>query len=90
MTTATATTLTYADAWREVTARNISVVPAFDGKFWCASVTEKGTSVATLKRDVRMISATSSTPIGAVKSLIALLDSQAQERALFESEAIPF
>lgn len=71
--------MTPADAFAEITRRQISIVPAFDGKVWMASVDEKGSNVATKRRKVRSVSATSSTPIGAFRELIAKLDGREEE-----------
>jgi len=72
--------MTAAEILREIAARNISIVPAFDGRIWTASVDEKGVTFASKKRKVRMISATASTPIAAVSGLIAMLDAESQLR----------
>jgi hypothetical protein len=77
-------TMTAAQAFAEVARRQISIVPSFDGKFWTASVDEKGDTFASKKRKVRMISATSSTPIGAVRELIAKIDGAYRETDDFE------
>jgi hypothetical protein len=74
--------MTMADAWREVVSRQISLVPAFDGKFWVASVDEKGKNVASKKRKVRMISATASSPIGAIEKLVEKLEMEAEPQYL--------
>lgn len=70
----TTPTMSAAQLFAEIASRQISIVPSFDGKFWTASVDEKGNTFSTKKRKVRMISATSSTPAGAVKVLIRMLD----------------
>jgi hypothetical protein len=83
--TATApTTWTAAEILRQIAARRIAVVPAFDGRLWMASVDEFGAGVASKRRKVRMISATAATPREAIERLVAKLDGEPQEREMFE------
>jgi hypothetical protein len=77
--------MTASQAFTEIAKRGIALVPAFDGQVWMASVDEKGDTVASKKRKVRSISATDSTPIGAVEALLATLNQQPQPQA-FEDE----
>jgi hypothetical protein len=81
--------MTAAEAWQEVVKRRIALTPIIDGRLWSASADVRGETRTTRKRAVRSVSATSSAPIAAVESLCAKLDSEAQERALFE-EGPPF
>jgi hypothetical protein len=60
------------------------IIAALDGRVWVASVEVKGDGVATKKRAVRSVSATASSPIGAIRSLIAKLDGAPRETADFE------
>lgn len=76
-------TMTASQAFTEIARRQIALVPSFEGRIWTASVDEFGETFASKKRKVRMISATSSTPIGAVKNLLAILDAREQEEAPF-------
>jgi|SRR5262245_11947171 len=78
--------LSIADAWRELTARSISIVPSFDGRIWTASVDEKGNTISTKKRKVRMVSATASTPLGAISALVAKLEDRPRESPLGAGE----
>lgn len=78
------TAISAADAWREVVRRGISLTRCLDGNLWAASVELKGDSRATRKRNVKAVSATASSPIGAIRELIAKLDNEAVERALFD------
>jgi hypothetical protein len=77
-----AQTMTLADAWREIIERQISIVPSFDGRFWTASVDEKGKNIASRKRKVRMISATASAPIAAIEMLVEKLEMEAEPQYL--------
>ena len=89
MNAATATTrpqLTAGQCWLEVAARRISVVPALDGKLWCASADINGTSDHNRKRAVRSESSIASTPLRAVEQLVAKLGSQAEQVSLWEMD----
>lgn len=66
------------DAWREIIQRRIALTPVFDGKLWAASVDVKGRSDHNRKRAVRSVSATASSPIGAIVALIEKLNAEAQ------------
>jgi hypothetical protein len=85
------TTYSASDILRLIAEREISLTPTFDGRIWSASVDEFGSNVASKRRKVRSISATSSTPAGAVRALIEKLDAMPQSRPLVEELAgIPF
>jgi hypothetical protein len=83
----------------EVERRQIALVSAFGG-VWMASVDECGDTITTKKRKIRSISATSSTPTGAVEALLAILNQQPQAQEfedefwatepVDEYEAVPF
>lgn len=64
------------DAWREVATRKISLTPALG--FWVASVDQNGDRPHNRKRAVRSVSAVSSTPIAAIRDLVAKLDGAVQ------------
>jgi hypothetical protein len=70
---ATKLTMTASQAFVEIARREISIVPSFDGSVWTASVDIKGTG-HNRKRALRAVTATSSTPIGAIEKLIEKLD----------------
>jgi hypothetical protein len=67
-------TMIASQAFAEVARRQIAIVPAYDGRIWVASVDEKGYTLASKKRKVRMISATASSPIAAIAALIEKLN----------------
>jgi hypothetical protein len=71
--------MTAADAWREVVQRGISLTRGLDGRVWAASIELKGDTRATRKRNVKAVSATASSPIGAIRELIAKLDAEAEQ-----------
>ena len=78
--------MTPAEAIAEIEARKINLVHSFDA-FWHASVDLPGSTPTTKKRAVKNVSVIVLTPVGAVESLCAKLDAEAQERTLFEEEA---
>lgn len=83
-------TMTAGQILDEISKRGIALVPALD--LWMASVDEKGTTISTKSRKIRSISATDSSPIGAVTALLAILDARPQEEEedLFWDEEPPF
>jgi hypothetical protein len=89
MTATAPTTWSASEVLRQIAARQIALVPAFDGKLWVASVDEFGSGVASKRRKVRTISATAATPVGAVKALVEKLDTMATPQELF-SEAYEY
>lgn len=88
MNTATATTqhrMTAAEAFAEIEARKIHLVFTFDS-MWVASVDVRGETLTTKKRNVRSVSVIALHPIGAVESLCAKLDREAEQQPLWREE----
>jgi hypothetical protein len=78
--------MTAAECWLEVAARCISVVPALDGKLWCASADIKGDRDHNRKRAIRSETVIAATPLLAVEQLVAKLGSQAEQQQLWGEE----
>jgi hypothetical protein len=74
--------LSAAEFWREIQTRQITIVPAFDGRVWSASIERVKSKKRFTKADLEIVSATGSTPLDAVRRLIVKLDGAAQEREL--------
>lgn len=64
-----------AAAWLEVQTKNISVVPIFRGLLWMASVDTYGTK-HNKNRVLSSLSASASTCLGAVESLLAKIEAE--------------
>jgi hypothetical protein len=89
MNIATATTrpqLTAAQCWLEVETRNIALTPAFDGRVWLASIERVKNKKKFTRADMEVISATGPTALDAVGELVAMLDSEVEQRELWEEE----
>jgi hypothetical protein len=74
------TELDAAQAWAEVEARRITLVPVLDGRIWHASVERVKKARKGGRADMEVISATASMAIDAVFALIEKLDSEARRR----------
>ena len=66
-----------AQAWAEVEARRITLVPVLDGRIWHASVERVKRARTRGRDDMEIISATASMCVDAVFALIEKLDSEA-------------
>jgi hypothetical protein len=78
MNIATATTrrqLTAAEAFVEIEAHGISLIPILRGRFWTASVDMYGRGHNS-RRAINSLSATSNTSLGAVAALVDKLEAQ--------------
>lgn len=79
--TATATTRRDLDPargaaiWMEIELRAIQLTPILRGRLWCASVDVYGER-HNKNRAVREVRATNNTALGAVESLLAMLDAE--------------
>jgi hypothetical protein len=65
-----------AQAWAEVEARRITLVPILDGRIWHASVERVKKARKRGRDDMEVVSATASMSVDAVFALIEKLDSE--------------